>query len=226
MGNDIRHVAVIMDGNGRWALSRGLERIEGHYRGVEAVRRVISASLDAGLQYLTIYAFSKENWGRDRKEVDGLMELFCKTIALEVPSLIEKNVKVRFLCDKSELSPDVISSLDYCTDKTAGCSGMTLLVALNYSGRAEIVSAMRRMAEASESDIDEKTVERYLYTAGVPDPDLIIRTSGEQRLSNFLLWQSAYSEFYFVDTLWPDFTEESFNRALEEFRKRKRRFGR
>ncbi len=225
MGNDIRHVAVIMDGNGRWALSRGLERIEGHYRGVEAVRKVISAGIDAGLQYLTIYAFSKENWGRDRKEVEGLMELFCKTIALEVPSLMEKNVKVRFLCDRSELSHDVISSLDYCTDKTAGCSGMTLLVALNYSGRAEIVSALRGMMEASESRIDEQTVERYLYTAGVPDPDLIIRTSGEQRLSNFLLWQAAYSEFYFVDTLWPDFTEESFNQALEEFRKRKRRFG-
>ncbi len=231
MENGIRHVAVIMDGNGRWATSRGLERIEGHYRGVEAVRYTINAALEAGIEYLTIYAFSKENWGRRKDEVNGLMELFCKTISLEVPSLIEKGVRVRFLCDRAGLSEDVVGSLDYCENKTGHCERMTLLVALNYGARDEIVSAVKAIAakaaggEVSLSDIDEKMLESCLYTAAIPDPDLIIRTSGEQRLSNFLLWQAAYSEFYFTPVLWPDFTEESFREALCEFGRRKRRFG-
>ncbi len=231
MENGIRHVAVIMDGNGRWATSRGLERIEGHYRGVEAVRYTINAALEAGIEYLTIYAFSKENWGRQKDEVNGLMELFCKTISLEVPSLIEKGVRVRFLCDRASLSEDVVGSLDYCENKTGHCERMTLLVALNYGARDEIVSAVKAIAakaaggEVSLSDIDEKMLESCLYTAAIPDPDLIIRTSGEQRLSNFLLWQAAYSEFYFTPVLWPDFTEESFREALCEFGRRKRRFG-
>lgn len=231
MENGIRHVAVIMDGNGRWATSRGLERIEGHYRGVEAVRYTINAALEAGIEYLTIYAFSKENWGRQKDEVNGLMELFCKTISLEVPSLIEKGVRVRFLCDRASLSEDVVGSLDYCENKTGHCERMTLLVALNYGARDEIVSAVKAIAakaaggEVSLSDIDEKMLESCLYTAAIPDPDLIIRTSGEQRLSNFLLWQAAYSEFYFTPVLWPDFTEESFREALCEFGRRKRMFG-
>lgn len=231
MGNGIRHVAVIMDGNGRWATSRGLERIEGHYRGVEAVRSTINAALEAGVEYLTLYAFSKENWGREKDEVNGLMELFCKTISLEVPSLTEKGVKVRFLCDRAGLSREVLGSLDYCESKTAHCGRMTLLVALNYSARDEIVSAARAIASEvsaggmSLSDIDEKSFSDRLYTASVPDPDLIIRTSGEQRLSNFLLWQAAYSEFYFSSVLWPDFDEECFREALAEFGRRKRRFG-
>lgn len=231
MENDLRHVAVIMDGNGRWAAKRGLERIEGHYKGVEAVRELIVSALDEKVEYLTIYAFSKENWGRDKKEVDGLMELFCKTISLEVPSLVEKGVRVRFLCDRNGLSESVKQSLDYCVEKTADCDKMTMLVALNYSGRAEISEAVRNIAaaalrgEINPNDIDEKVVADNLLTASVPDPDLIIRTSGEERLSNFLLWQAAYSEFYFTDTLWPDFDGDSFRAAVAEFKKRKRRFG-
>lgn len=220
-----------MDGNGRWAASRGLERIEGHYRGVEAVRRTINAALEAGIEYLTLYAFSKENWGRGKEEVDGLMTLFCKTISLEVPSLTEKGVRVRFLCDRAGLSAEVTASLEYCESKTAHCGCMTLLVALNYGARDEIVAAARAIASEaagggmSPSDIDEKSFSDRLYTASVPDPDLIIRTSGEQRLSNFLLWQAAYSEFYFTPVLWPDFTGNDFSEALAEFGKRKRRFG-
>ncbi len=220
-----------MDGNGRWAASRGLERIEGHYRGVEAVRRTINAALEAGIGYLTLYAFSKENWGRGKSEVDGLMELFCKTISMEVPSLIEKGVRVRFLGDRAGLSEEVLGSLDYCESKTGHCAEMTLLIALNYGARDEIASATRAIAakaasgEVSLSDIDGKMLSDHLYTAAIPDPDLIIRTSGEQRLSNFLLWQAAYSEFYFTEVLWPDFTEECFREALSEFGRRKRRFG-
>ena len=231
MGNGIRHVAVIMDGNGRWAAARGLERIEGHYRGVESVRRTINAALDSDIEYLTLYAFSKENWGRDEGEVEGLMELFCKTISLEVPSLLEKGVRVRFLCDREGLSEEVTESLDYCESKTAGCSAMTLLVALNYSAQDEITAAVRAIAarvasgEVSPHDIDRKMLADNLYTASVPDPDLIIRTSGEQRLSNFLLWQAAYSELYFTDVMWPDFSEECFRQALRQFGMRKRRFG-
>ncbi len=225
------HIAIIMDGNGRWAKKQGKERIEGHYEGVVSVRSAIESSLDFGVKYLTIYAFSTENWGRPQDEVEGLMELFCKTIFLEIPSLIEQQVKVVFLGDLDALSEDVRKSVEMCHSQTKDFDKLTLCVALNYGARAEMVYAIKKIAEKVKNsqleieDIDDKLVEDNLFTANIPSPDLIIRSSGEQRLSNFLLWQGAYSELYFTTTLWPEFRKESFLAAIEEYSKRVRRFG-
>ncbi|MFI3321611.1 MAG: isoprenyl transferase [Rikenellaceae bacterium] len=225
------HIAIIMDGNGRWAKKQGKERLEGHYEGVVSVRSAIESSLDIGVKVLTVYAFSTENWSRPKDEVEGLMELFCKTIALEIPSLKEKEVRVIFLGDTSKLSKEVNESVIFCEEETAHFDKLTLCVALNYGGRYEIVDAVKRVAKRVErgeikaNEICEADIERGLYTVGMKEPDLIIRTSGEQRLSNFLLWQAAYSEFYFTDVLWPDFRKEEFLEAVEVYSNRVRRFG-
>lgn len=226
-----KHVAVIMDGNGRWAKQRGLERFEGHAKGVDSLREMIAASLEFGIEYLTVYAFSKENWSRPSDEVACIMDLFCSVIAMEVDSLNERGVRVIFLAEEKELSEDVLKTIDRCTESTKNNTKMTLVIALNYSSRSEITNAVKKISqkvqkgELSIDDISEKLIGDHLLTKGIPDPDLVIRTSGEVRISNFLLWQVSYSEFVFCDKYWPDFTRSDFADSLNIFLKRKRRFG-
>ncbi len=226
-----QHVAIIMDGNGRWAELRGKERYEGHAAGVEPVRASLRAAARQGVKYLTLYAFSTENWGRPEKEVDALMELFCQSVVNETPELIRQGVRVRMIGERSRFSEKVRSYLAQVEQRTAAGETLTLILALNYSSRSEIVRAVRRIASRSAAgeldpeSIDERTVCAALDTAEYPDPDLIVRTSGECRLSNFLLWQASYAELYFPDVLWPDFTEAEFDRAIEEYARRDRRFG-
>lgn len=226
-----RHVAIIMDGNGRWAEQRGEERYVGHMQGVESVRRAVKAALRNGVEYLTLYAFSTENWGRPAEEVNALMEILCKSIVAETPELKAQGVRVRMIGDRSRFSERVRGHLAQIEEETAGQEKLTLVLALNYSARSELVRAARRLAEevaAGELDpaqIDEKRVADALYTDFCPDPDLIVRTSGECRLSNFLLWQASYAELYFPEVLWPDFTEEEFDKALAVYAGRDRRFG-
>ena len=225
------HVAIIMDGNGRWAKLRGKERYEGHIQGVESVRRVVRAAADAGVKYLTLYAFSTENWGRPAEEVNALMSLFCSCVINETPELIEQGVKVSVIGSRTRFSQEVNARLDEIEARTANGEVLNLILALDYSSREEITEALRRIAtriaegELSTEEISESLVSENLYTAGIPDPDLVIRTSGECRLSNFLLWQASYAEFYFPQTLWPDFTEEEFHKALEVYASRERRYG-
>ena len=220
-----QHVAIIMDGNGRWAELRGKERYEGHVAGVEPVR----ASL--GVKYLTLYAFSTENWGRPAQEVDALMELFCKSVVNETPELIRQGVEIRMIGDRTHFSEKVQRYLAEAEQRTAGGKTLTLILALNYSSRSEITRAVRQIAaraasgELAPEEISEGTISAALDTAPYPNPDLIVRTSGEHRLSNFLLWQASYAELYFPEVLWPDFTEEEFDRAMEEYARRDRRFG-
>ena len=226
-----KHVAIIMDGNGRWAKLRGKERYEGHIQGVESVRRVVRAAADAGVEYLTLYAFSTENWGRPAEEVEALMTLFCTCVINETPELIKQGVKVSIIGSRSRFSDEVNARLDEIEARTAEGKVLNLVLALDYSSRSEITEAVRRIAtevvegKLSAEEISESLVSNNLYTAGIPDPDLVIRTSGECRLSNFLLWQASYAEFYFPQTLWPDFTEEEFNKALEVYAARDRRYG-
>ena len=226
-----QHVAIIMDGNGRWAELRGKERYEGHAAGVEPVRASLRAAARQGVKYLTLYAFSTEDWGRPEKEVDALMELFCQSVVNETPELIRQGVRVRMIGERSRFSEKVRSYLAQVEQRTAAGETLTLILALNYSSRSEIVRAVRRIASRSAAgeldpeSIDERTVCAALDTAEYPDPDLIVRTSGECRLSNFLLWQASYAELYFPDVLWPDFTEAEFDRAIEEYARRDRRFG-
>ncbi len=226
-----RHVAIIMDGNGRWAEARGLPRTEGHRRGVEAVRRAVKAATESGVAYLTIYSFSSENWARPADEVSYLMGLLKLFIRRDLAELHRNGVRVRVMGERAGLAPDIKELLLEAEQRTAGNSGLTLVVAFNYGARQEIVAAMRRLAaqvaagELAPGDIDGDAVAGALQTAGIPDPDLIIRTSGEQRLSNFLLWQAAYSEFVFLPVLWPDFDAASFSAALREYARRQRRFG-
>ncbi len=225
------HVAIIMDGNGRWAQARGLPRIAGHRRGGEAVRRTVTAAGELGISYLTLFGFSSENWKRPADEVDDLMGLLRHYLRGEVAELHRNNVRVRVIGDRERLAPDIVTLIDNTETLTAGNTGLSLSVALSYGGRAEIAGAARRIAEAASAgrldprEIDEGLFAGYLLTAGMPDPDLVIRTSGEQRLSNFLLWQTAYSEFVFIDTLWPDFSKADLERALSEFHGRERRYG-
>ena len=226
-----QRVAIIMGGNGRWAELRGKERYEGHAAGVEPVRASLRAAARQGVKYLTLYAFSTENWGRPEKEVDALMELFCQSVVNETPELIRQGVRVRMIGERSRFSEKVRSYLAQVEQRTAAGETLTLILALNYSSRSEIVRAVRRIASRSAAgeldpeSIDERTVCAALDTAEYPDPDLIVRTSGECRLSNFLLWQASYAELYFPDVLWPDFTEAEFDRAIEEYARRDRRFG-
>ena len=228
----IRHLAIIMDGNGRWAKARGLPRSEGHRAGGETVRRVLGYCRDAGIQYLTLYAFSVENWSRPKEEVDALMGLFCQCVTEQTPELIEERVRVRLIGRRDRFSEQVNAHLERIERETAGGDRLTLILAFDYSSREEIARAARVLAERAAAgeirpeDISEKAVSDSLYTAGIPDPDFIIRTSGECRLSNFLLWQASYAEMYFPQVLWPDFGQEEFDKALEEYAGRERRYGR
>ncbi len=222
------HVAIIMDGNGRWAQARGLPRLAGHRAGTENLRRIIDASIEFGIQYLTVYAFSTENWGRPKDEVEGLMNILEEVIDTEVPRLHEKGVQVRHIGALDGLRPELQRKIRESEELTRNNRRLVLGVAFNYGGRAEIVHAVRRiLAEGLRpEEVDETVFARYLYTAGMPDPDLVIRTSGEQRISNFLLWQAAYAEWYFTPVYWPDFDREELRKALEEYSRRERRFGR
>jgi undecaprenyl diphosphate synthase len=225
-------VAIIMDGNGRWATSRGLPRVAGHGEGVKSLRSVVRAAGELGVQFLTIYAFSSENWQRPPHEVSTLMTLLERSIERELPELMERNVRFRAIGRPDGVPPRVAAGIRRLMDTTAGNTGLTLLMAFNYGGRDEMVDAVRALARQVQSgalrpeDIDEVRVSRALYTDGVPDPDLLIRTSGEQRLSNFLLWQIAYTELWMTPILWPDFGAREFCIAVAEFQQRNRRFGR
>lgn len=220
-----------MDGNGRWAKRRGKERVEGHIEGVQRLRDAIKASARWGVRYLTVYAFSTENWGRPEAEVNAIMELFCKSVINESPELQQQGVRVRVMGDRAGFSEKVLAYIDRIESETAAGKRLTLVLAFNYSSRSELTKAVQQIAtevvegRLAVDEIDSQTVTDHLLSAGVPDPDLLIRTSGECRLSNFLLWQVAYSEFYFTEVLWPDFTEEEFDRAIESYMHRDRRFG-
>ena len=225
------HVAVIMDGNGRWARRRGKERVFGHQHAVRAVRNTIEVAAEAGVKYLTLYAFSTENWNRPDDEVSALMDLMVSALTNETASLVQNNIKLLVIGDESRFSPQLRKKLDDAVEATSSCSLMTLIIALSYSSRWEITTACRKIADAIEqkkaktSDINEEFISSFLSTAGIPDPELMIRTSGEKRISNFLLWQLAYTELYFTEKLWPDFGKEDFLKAIFNFQKRERRFG-
>lgn len=215
-----QHVSIIMDGNGRWARERGKERVFGHFEGVESVRAVTEASVELGVRYLSLFAFSEENWGRPQQEVLALMDLMLRAMKNELSTFMDNGVRFVVIGNRERLSDTLNAGIDEMMEKTAGNDRLTLILFMSYSGKWDIGQAARRMAEAGADDI-----EPFLATAGIPDPDVIIRTSGEKRLSNYLLWQAAYSEFVFTDTLWPDFRKEEYRAALEEFASRNRRFG-
>lgn len=225
------HVAIIMDGNGRWAKARGLPRTAGHKRGAEAVRRTVECAREMGVSYLTLYAFSSENWKRPQGEVTDLMGLLRLYLRNEVRTLHKNGIRLKVIGDRSRLGDDIVSLIEESEAKTAGNAAMTLVLALSYGGRQEIVEAARRLAgEVADGrmrpdDIDEAALAGRLFTAGIPDPDLVIRTSGEQRISNFLLWQCAYAELVFLDVLWPDFGRDDLICAIRDFHGRERRFG-
>ena len=225
------HVAVIMDGNGRWAKARGLPRTAGHKKGVDAVRRTVEAAGELGIGYLTIFSFSSENWRRPEEEVSDLMQLLRFYLRSEIADLHRNGVRLRVIGDRSRLSSDIVGLIENAETLTRDNRKLTLVVALSYGSRQEITLAARRLAEevkAGMLDPSEITEDRFserLFTADIPDPDLIVRTSGEKRISNFLLWQAAYAELVFVDTLWPDFTKRDLEAAIEEFHRRERRFG-
>ena len=225
------HIAIIMDGNGRWAKAQGKDRYEGHIEGVVSVKACIKAARKRGVRYLTLYAFSTENWGRPQEEVNALMELFCKSVTKETPELIEQGVRVQIIGRRDRFSEEVRERLLHIEESTKEGDKLTLVLAFDYSSRDEIVRATRAIAEKiqlgelSAETIDDKTISAHLDTANIPDPDLIIRTSGECRLSNFLLWQASYAEMYFPQTMWPEFREEEFDKALEVYASRERRYG-
>jgi undecaprenyl diphosphate synthase len=221
------HIAIIMDGNGRWALSRGLPRMAGHRAGTENLRRVIEACIEFGIRYLTIYAFSTENWGRPQEEVAGLLHILEDVIDRELQELHDQGVQLRHIGRLDRLNPVLRDKVLYAVDFTRQNTRLVLNVAFNYGGRDEIVCAVQRMIAdgVQAQDVNDQRISQYLFTAGVPDPDLIIRTSGELRGSNFLIWQGAYSEWYFTPTYWPDFDREALLKALQEFAHRERRFG-
>ncbi len=228
------HVSFIMDGNGRWAKERGKERVYGHFEGVESVRACVEASVEFGVRYMSIYAFSEENWNRPQDEVVALMALMVKAMAAEMDSLNRNGVRFMVLGNRDRLDPELNKVIDSCMERTAHNDTLTLIVFLSYSGKWDILQAAKKMFREAMADpalrdeimdMDVTGFDKYLVTAGIPDPDLIIRTSGETRVSNYLLWQGAYSEFLFVDTLWPDFRKEEYRAALESYAKRDRRYG-
>jgi len=228
------HVSMIMDGNGRWAKERGKERVYGHFEGVESVRACVEAAVETGVRYLSLYAFSEENWNRPQAEVDALMALMVKAMAAEMKKLDKNGVRFMVIGNRDRLPREVNEEIDACMSMTADNTVLTLIVFLSYSGKWDILQAAKKMAvkmlenpeKADEIlDMGVEGFDRYLATAGIPDPDLIVRTSGECRLSNYLLWQGAYSELLFVDTLWPDFRKDEFRKALEYYAKRDRRYG-
>ena len=226
-----QHIAIIMDGNGRWAKQRGKDRSEGHFAGMMALRQTVIAAAQKGVKYLTVYAFSTENWGRPQAEVDALMELVCKGVEMNAAELCEQGIKVVVIGERSRFSAKVNDAIERITSQTAAGELMTLVLALNYSSRSEITAAVQSLAkrvaagELQAEAIDEQTITESLYTASMPDPDLIIRTSGECRLSNFMMWQASYSEFYFTDVLWPDFGEQALQEAIDAYAGRDRRYG-
>lgn len=226
-----RHVAIIMDGNGRWAKARGLPRALGHKEGVEALRRAVEASRDLGLSHLSVYAFSTENWNRPQTEIDALFDLLRVFVRRDLARLHKDGVRIRIVGAREGLSEDILSLIDEAVETTKNNTRLTLNIAFNYGGRSEIVAAVKDIARAVQSgqltpeQIDEAMISRMIWTSDSPEPDLVIRTSGELRLSNFLLWSGAYAELMFMDLLWPDFTKESLEKAIDAFRRRDRRFG-
>jgi len=225
------HVAIIMDGNGRWAKEHGVPRLSGHDAGMKAMKEIVKKASTLGIEYLTVFAFSTENWKRSEEEIGGIFNLLIIYVDRELKELNDNNVKVNILGDRSALSDKVNRSIDKAIDNTKGNTGLNFNIALNYGSRMEIVQAVRTIAEKTVNKdiapekIDESTIGDNLMTAGMPDPEVIIRTSGEMRISNFLLWQAAYSEFVYTDALWPDYTPEEFEKSLIEYQGRKRRFG-
>ncbi|HKZ39250.1 MAG TPA: isoprenyl transferase [Chryseolinea sp.] len=226
-----RHIAVIMDGNGRWAKKKGAMRIFGHKNAVKAVKDITEGCGEIGIKYLTLYAFSTENWSRPKAEIDGLMELLVNTLKQEIKSLMENQVKLITIGETSNLPAECQKNLEWAIDQTKSNSGLTLILALSYSGRWEIIRAVKTLAAEIEkgkikaNEINEKLFENYLQTSGIPDPELLIRTSGELRVSNFLLWQIAYTELYITPTLWPDFRKDHLYEAIWSYQQRERRFG-
>lgn len=226
-----QHIAVIMDGNGRWAKKKGAIRIFGHRNAVDAVREVTEGCGELGIKYLTLYAFSTENWNRPKAEIDGLMELLVSTLKMEIKRLNENGVKLKTIGDLSQLPKSCQENLTWAIDKTKDNKGLTLILALSYSGRWEITQAVREIARQARAGnlqpeaINEQVIENYLTTSGIPDPELLIRTSGELRVSNFLLWQIAYTELFITPTLWPDFKKETLYEAILSYQQRERRFG-
>lgn len=225
------HVAIIMDGNRRWALEHNLPKSKGHREGAEAARTAVESAIECGVSYLTLYGFSSENWKRPKSEISNLMGLIGLYLRQEVADLDRRGVRIRFIGERRNLSPDIVSLIDRAEKRTRGNAILTLIIALSYGSRQEIVQAVRRLAcevasgTLDPDEIDESEINRRLFTCDIPDPDLVIRTSGEQRISNFLLWQSAYAELVFVPTLWPDFSKTDFVDAISEYHRRERRFG-
>ena len=230
-GSAVRHIAIIMDGNGRWAADRGLPRAEGHRQGVESVRRTVEAALALGITHLTLFSFSSENWARPKEEISDLFGLLRRFIRRDLADLHKNGVKIRVIGTRTGLEADILRLIDDAIELTKNNTALNLTIAFNYGARDEIARAARRIAEAAAegslapSDVTEERFGSYLDTANLPDPDLLIRTSGELRLSNFLLWQLAYAEFVFVDTYWPDFSREQLEAAIAEYQRRSRRFG-
>lgn len=221
-----RHIAIIMDGNGRWAKKRLLPRTAGHKVGLDTFVDTVDSCSDMGIEYLTVYAFSAENWNRDPLEVSALMELMSRGIVKYEPEMVRKNIRLKLLGDLDRFEKKYRDELTAVEERLSNNSGMTLCICLSYGGRQELVNAFNRLASQGKTNITEADIEQNLYSAGVPDPDLVIRTSGEYRISNFLLWQSAYSEYYFTDVYWPDFDKAELLKAIESYSKRERRFGR
>lgn len=226
-----KHIAIIMDGNGRWAKNRNMERTEGHKEGLAAVRRVIEAASKINVEYITLYTFSQENWNRPVEEVDALMALMVQAVAHETANLLENNVRLKPIGDLSRLPENTYNALQKCVGDTSVCTGSTIILALSYSSKWELVQAAKEIAlefkegRIAEDDINEGLISEHLLTKGIPDPELLIRTGGELRISNFLMWQMAYSEFYFTEELWPDFNDESLYKAIVDYQSRERRFG-
>lgn len=229
--NTLQHIAIIMDGNGRWATKRGLPRLAGHKKGAEAVKIVTEAAAEAGVKYLTLYAFSTENWQRSPEEVNGLMSLLSDYLKTDLKEIQEKGVRIRFIGERHMLASDIVEKMEKIEKQTINNDRMTLCIALSYGSRQEIVQAARKIATLAKrgdilpEDVDIKMFSDMLYTKDMPDPDLVIRSSGEQRISNYLLWQVAYAEFYFSPVLWPDFNKETLNAIIEDYNHRERRYG-
>ena len=224
-----QHVSIIMDGNGRWAKARGMERVKGHIEGVESVRACLEAAAEDGVKYLSVYAFSEENWNRPQDEVIALMELMMRAMNKELSTFMDNNIRFMVLGNRARLSDGLNATIDQMMERTAGNTRTTLILFLSYSGKWDILQAMKKAAAEQTPEqfqaMELPDFDRYLVTAGIPDPDLLIRTSGELRISNYLLWQSAYTEFYFTDVLWPDFRKPQFREALAEYARRDRRYG-
>ncbi len=231
MNEPVKHIAIIMDGNGRWATKKGLPRTAGHKKGAEVVIDISKAAKEAGVKYLTLYAFSTENWKRPKDEVDTLMDLLRQYLSKNFEELNKNDIRICFIGEREMLASDILEKMRELEEKTKNNSSATLQIALSYGSRAEITGAVKKIAQKikdgdmSVESIDEKTISDMLYTKGIPDPDILIRTSGEQRLSNYLLWQLAYSEFFFTPTYWPDFTKEELNEIIKTYQSRERRYG-